>query len=253
MLIQMVVDVFHILVINAFFLFALTFGTYTLYNSLGTASASDSTPLPDACEDFERLGGTFHGTWPYLFFVLLNGMVSGDNHAGCFAAAGEDWFGWLAWFYSYFFLVSTAILLLNMLIAMMVSCLPLNSTLEMHPPPPRTDSVVDTLYGPDLSPTSTSFAAGQDVRLRVGERGDLTSVPFCPCCLLSTRPPTGASTTKHSSSPMVRRLGHSTTCNAFTSKWIGSAPVSKLCGTSSHFRLWLLSIHDAHVACRYQP
>ena len=50
---------------------------------------------------------------------------------------------------------------------------------------------------------------------------------------------------------MVRRLGHSTTCNAFTSKWIGSAPVSKLCGTSSHFRLWLLSIHDAHVACRY--
>ena len=46
-------------------------------------------------------------------------MVSGDNHAACFTQAGDVWFAWLAWFYSYLFLVSTAILLLNMLIAMM--------------------------------------------------------------------------------------------------------------------------------------
>ena len=47
-------------------------------------------------------------------------MVSGDNHAGCFRAAGEGEFGLIAWVYSWVFLILTTVLILNMLIAMMV-------------------------------------------------------------------------------------------------------------------------------------
>ena len=140
MLVEMCNDVFHILVINAFVLFALTFGTFTLFNSSGIASPGGGgggggpgkglgnvsipalvppPPLPEACEDFSDFDVVAWSSWPSIMQVLANGMVSGDNHAACFRAAGSGRFAFYAWLYSYVFVIATGVLILNMLIAMM--------------------------------------------------------------------------------------------------------------------------------------
>lgn len=123
-----VYQVFELLIINFFILLAFSFGTYVLFNGkpisrielahlgndvidvamaldnvdkantssahVDTNRAAAGSPSnahfasPESCDEFSALLGSFHNPWD-LFFVLSNGMISGDNHAGTTARQGQ--------------------------------------------------------------------------------------------------------------------------------------------------------------------
>ena len=121
-------DVLKFLILMVFILAALTAGNYVLFNSLASEDAADegAASLPAECSDLEAMRGQLRGSvsgpdgsWYLILFVLANGMISGDSFATCFMAVADRWYWLLAWIYSYLFLIITAVLLLNMLIAIM--------------------------------------------------------------------------------------------------------------------------------------
>lgn len=76
MLGKMIRDVIRVVVLNVVVLFAFTFGTFTLLNSLAAGGqylgSNWSNLLQGACEDVDRLQGSFTDA-SRVFWVLFNG------------------------------------------------------------------------------------------------------------------------------------------------------------------------------------
>ena len=123
MFIEMLKDVVQNLLLMGFVVFAFTAGLFIVFNSVRASQMQAGEwppPLHDeACEDLVYLNGRVYDSWISLFFVLGNGMLTGDNFAACLIQAADPRLWVWAWTLSYSFLILTAVLLLNMLIAVM--------------------------------------------------------------------------------------------------------------------------------------
>ena len=127
MFIRMLTDVTQLLIIELFVFLAMGAAVYVLFRSADRGNDADnlevlravaSDPL-DSCNS--EL--TFQGELPYrsfeaLFFAFANGAIDGDGYTACLMREHKDMWA-LAWLYAWLFKIVTAVLLLNMLIAMM--------------------------------------------------------------------------------------------------------------------------------------
>jgi hypothetical protein len=127
MLIKMMGDVLKLMAILTVVVLALSSGVYVLMARKGAVPTSFSSTLAattlstDSCEIFSLFaqGGNAGGPFFETIFVLLNAAVMMSDIVPCLIsqAGSEHWA--LAWLWSFLFVLSTAILLLNVLIAMM--------------------------------------------------------------------------------------------------------------------------------------
>jgi hypothetical protein len=70
-----------------------------------------------ACIDFYSFKGDWQH-WGWTFFVLWNAAFTEEHYSACLIQSHPSMM-WLVWIYSFIFSLATAVLLLNMLIAMM--------------------------------------------------------------------------------------------------------------------------------------
>lgn len=154
MCVKMIGDVGKLVVLIFFVLCALTSGTYIVFENahwfISAAAEVNATALPPlppgappsppaielllgggrrgraggagsqvdaACIDFYAFSGDWHH-WGWTFFVMWNAAFTEEHYTSCVMQSLPEMF-WLVWAYSFLFSLATAVLLLNMLIAMM--------------------------------------------------------------------------------------------------------------------------------------
>jgi hypothetical protein len=140
MLVQMTKDVVRLLVIKVFVVVMVSSGLFILINAAGPPNIPEAK-LNDPhwkCAAFLDMfppeSGGF-SRWQDLLFVLANAAISGETYTDCLIdeSVSSHWI--VAWVLSFTFNILTAVLLMNMLIAMMAKSAWLDASLPPCPCP----------------------------------------------------------------------------------------------------------------------
>ena len=101
------------------FRFAATDPTQELFTAedVETTTTGTSTRRGTACTTFYQLGGDWE-EWASILFVMWNGAFTEEHFTSC-AMQSYPTMRYMLWTYNFIFSLTTAVLLLNMLIAMM--------------------------------------------------------------------------------------------------------------------------------------
>jgi len=117
MLINMVNDVLKLLILLFFVLTAVSSGLYILFNASSDDTNIDDLTVSSHCQELIALRGDV-SQFEQIWFVLLNGAIRSEGYIECLMESHRVW-TYLVWLYAFGFVLITAILMLNMLIAMM--------------------------------------------------------------------------------------------------------------------------------------